>query len=162
MSRARTHTHTHCSQTHDHFRSVPDMTWWPICSFNVTAGSRDSVLVECRTRDGKVASSNLSRSGGRILFSRVYFVCWLLFGVRSTPVLPQWHVKDPGRSAKSASSRLHLNTHTPLTQRSRRVLTILLSRHCGNLSGTSSHTTCHGTVGHSLLSSLSHCGLIQL
>ena len=31
------------------------------------------------------------------------------------PVLPQWHVKDPGRSAKSAGGRLHLNTHTPLT-----------------------------------------------
>ena len=37
--------------------------------------------------------------------------------VRSIPVLPQWHVKDPGHSAKSAGGRLHLNTHTPLTQR---------------------------------------------
>ena len=25
---------------------------------------------------------------------------WFLFGVRSTPVLPQWHLKDPGHSAK--------------------------------------------------------------
>ena len=25
------------------------------------------------------------------------------------PVLPQWHVKDPGHSAKSADGRLHLN-----------------------------------------------------
>ena len=24
------------------------------------------------------------------------------FGIRSTPVLPQWHVKDPGLSGKSA------------------------------------------------------------
>ena len=39
-----------------------------------------------------------------------------LFGVRSTPMLPQWHIKDPGHSAKSAGGRLHLNTHTPLTQ----------------------------------------------
>ena len=35
------------------------------------------------------------------------------------PVLPQWHVKDSGHSAKSARGRLNLNVHTPLTQRSR-------------------------------------------
>ena len=34
-------------------------------------------------------------------------------------VLPQWQVKDPGHSAKSAGGKLHLNTHKPLTQRSR-------------------------------------------
>ena len=34
-------------------------------------------------------------------------------GIRSNPVLPQQHVKDPGHSAKSASGRLQLNTHTP-------------------------------------------------
>ena len=33
-------------------------------------------------------------------------------------MLAQWHVKDPGHSAKSAGGRLHLNMHTPLTQRS--------------------------------------------
>ena len=32
------------------------------------------------------------------------------FGIRSTPVLPQWHVKDPGQSAKTAGGRLQLNT----------------------------------------------------
>ena len=35
--------------------------------------------------------------------------------------LPQWHVKDPVHSAKSAGGRLHLNTHTSLTQRVDRV-----------------------------------------
>ena len=35
------------------------------------------------------------------------------FGICSTPVLPQQHVKDPGHSAKSASGRLQLNTHAP-------------------------------------------------
>ena len=44
-------------------------------------------------------------------------------------MLTQWHVKDPGHSAKSARGRLHLNTHTPLTQRSRSGLTMPLSRH---------------------------------
>ena len=56
-------------------------------------------------------------------------MCWLLFVVRSTSVLPQWHVKDPGHSAESAGGRLHLNTHTPLIQRSRSGLTMPLSRH---------------------------------
>ena len=53
----------------------------------------------------------------------------LLFGVRSTPVSPQWHVKDPGHSAKIAGGRLHLNTHTPLTQQSQSGLTLPLSGH---------------------------------
>ena len=35
------------------------------------------------------------------------------FGFRSTRVLPQYHVKDPGHSAKSPGGRLQLNTHTP-------------------------------------------------
>ena len=37
--------------------------------------------------------------------------------------------KRSGHSAKSAGGRLHLNTHTPLTHRSRSGLTIPLSRH---------------------------------
>ena len=43
--------------------------------------------------------------------SWVNVVCWLLFSVRSTLMLPQSHVKDPGHSAKSAGGRLHLNMH---------------------------------------------------
>ena len=34
------------------------------------------------------------------------------FSIRSTPVLPQSHIKDPGHSAKSAGGRLQLNMHT--------------------------------------------------
>ena len=91
-----------------------------------TLGPGTACWLECRTRDQNVASSNPSRSGGRIFFSRVNFVCWLLFGVRSTPVLPQWHVKDPGYSAKSAG---YAYTHkTPLNQRSRSGLIIPLCR----------------------------------
>ena len=94
-------------------------------------------------------------------FSRVNFLCGLLFGVCSTPVLPQWHVKDPGHSAKSAGGKLHLNTHTPLTQRSRNVLTVSLCRHGeGTYQKRSSHATRHGKLGRSRLSSLSHCGSV--
>ena len=52
---------------------------------------------------------------GIFFLSIVNFVCWLLFGVHSTPVILQWQVKDPSYSAKSVDGRLHLNTHTPLT-----------------------------------------------
>ena len=69
------------------------------------------------------------------------------------PVLPQWHVKDPGHSAKSAGGRLHLNTHTQLTQRSRSGLTMPLSRHTvGTYQETSSHATRQGKLGHNRLS----------
>ena len=43
--------------------------------------------LERRICDWKVASSNPGGSDGRIFFSRINFVCWLLFGVRSNPVL---------------------------------------------------------------------------
>ena len=68
--------------------------------YMINIGSRDSLLVIRWTRDRKVASSNPCRSGGRIFFLRVNIVRW--FGVRSTPVLPQWHVKDPSHSTESA------------------------------------------------------------
>ena len=60
-----------------------------------------------RTRDWKVPGSNPRRSGGTIFFPRVNFLC-SYFGIRSTPVLPQLHVKDSGHSAKSAGGRLQL------------------------------------------------------
>ena len=52
-----------------------------------------------------------------------------MFSVRSTSMLPRWHVKDFSQSAKSAGDRVHLNTHTPLTQWSQSGLTMPLSRH---------------------------------
>ena len=124
----------------------------PLCTAGPLLGARI---------DWKVASLNPGRSAGRIFISRVNFVCWLLFGVCSTRMLSQWHVKDPGHSAQSAGGRLHLNTHTPLTQQSQSGLTMLLSRHSvGTYQETSSHATRQGTLSHSHLSSLSHCGLI--
>ena len=117
--------------------------------------------LEHQTRDRKVASLNPGRSSRRIFFSRVNFVCRLLFSVRSNPVIQQWHVKDPGHSAKSAGGRLHLNTHTSLTQQSWSGLTRPLARHSvGNYQETSSHTSHQRTLDHSRLSLLSHYGPI--
>ena len=93
-------------------------------------------LVERWTRDRQVAGSILSWTGGTIFVSRVNFLSRLLFGARAAPVIPQWHVKDPGHSAKNAGGRLQLNTHTPLNQRSRSGLTnYAVQAYCGNLSG---------------------------
>ena len=71
------------------------------------------------------------------------------------------YVKDPGHSPRSAGGRLHLNKHTPLTQRSQSGLTMPLSGHSvGTYLEMSLLATCQGTFGHSHLSSLRHCGLI--
>ena len=45
----------------------------------VSVGVRIAQWLERWTRDRKVAGSNPFRSGGRIFFSRVNFLCWLLF-----------------------------------------------------------------------------------
>ena len=51
--------------------------------------------------------------------------------------------------------------HTLLTQRSQSGLTVPLSGHSvGTYQETSSHASRQGTLGHSRLSLLSHCGLI--
>ena len=50
------------------------------------------------------------------------------------PVSVPPHIKDPGRSAKSAGGRLPLTTHTPLT-RSDWADNAAVQAQCGNLSG---------------------------
>ena len=52
-----------------------------IITFSVphTGGAGIAHWLERRTRDWKVAGSNPCWNGGRIFFSRVDFLCWLLF-----------------------------------------------------------------------------------
>ena len=45
----------------------------------------DSSVLERRTLDRKVAGLNPGRSGGRIFFCRVNFLCWLLFRYQFLP-----------------------------------------------------------------------------
>ena len=73
-----------------------------------------------------------------------------LFRFRSTPVLSQWHVKDPGHSDKCTRGMLQLNTHTPLTQRSWSGRTKPRSRHSvGTYQEMSLYATCQGTFSQS-------------
>ena len=88
------------------------------------------------------------------------YVCWLLLGVHSTPMLSQRHVRDSCQPAKSVGGTLQLNTHTPLTQRNHSGLAMLLSWHSvGTYQEISSQVTHQGTLSHSCLSLLSHWGL---
>ena len=54
----------------------------------------------------------------REFFSPELTFCADSYSVPFHPVVPQWHVKDPHYSAKSADGRLHVKTHTPSTQKS--------------------------------------------
>ena len=67
--------------------------------------------LERRTRDRKVAGSNPCWSGGRIFFSRVNFLCWLLFRYPFHPRVTAVACKRPQSSCQK--HRLQLNTHTP-------------------------------------------------
>ena len=60
------------------------------CSSCSTTYNRDSSVVQCGTHDRKkkVKGSSPSRSGRRIFFSRVNFLCWLLFHCLLDTVLP--------------------------------------------------------------------------
>ena len=50
-----------------------------ISAYTLLFGAGIAQWLERRTRDRKVAGSNPCWSGGRIFFSRVNFLCWLLF-----------------------------------------------------------------------------------
>ena len=56
------HAAAHCECHSDHYLGAGIAQW-----------------LECLTHDRKVAGSNPCRSGGRIFYSRVNFLCWLLF-----------------------------------------------------------------------------------
>ena len=50
-----------------------------MCVARTREGAGIAQWLERRTRDWKVAGSNPCWNGGRIFFSRVDFLCWLLF-----------------------------------------------------------------------------------
>ena len=83
------------------------------------------------------------------------------YSVSVLPALAQWHVKDPDHSAKSAGGRLHLNTSTSFTQRSRSGLTNAAQATWEPIRESNSHETRQGMLGHCRASSLSHCGPIM-
>ena len=73
---------------------------------DVYTGAGIAQWIERRTRDRKVVGSNPYRSSGEFSSPGSTFCVDSYFGIRSTTVLPQQHVKDAGHSAKSAGGRL--------------------------------------------------------
>ena len=89
---------------------------WPIhlrdkYSLTVTGSSQRKVRVPDSWLKGCGFESLQERWKNFLLLDK--FSVLTHFGIRSTPVLLQQHVKDPGHSAKSAGGRLQLNTHAP-------------------------------------------------
>ena len=76
-------------------------------------GSRDSSVVQHRTLDRNVVGSSLRRCGGKILFSGVTFLCWLLFRYLFQARVIVVALKNPDHFAKSTIGRLRLITDEP-------------------------------------------------
>ena len=63
----------------DEIRRIEELVETEIRRDSKTLGAGIAQWLERRTRDWKVAGSNPCWNGGRIFFSRVDFLCWLLF-----------------------------------------------------------------------------------
>ena len=80
--------------------SIPDL--------HPNGGAGIAQWLEHRTRDWKVAGSNPCWNGGRIFFSRVDFLCWLLFRYPFHFLLiqvtaKQWHLRTLSINSSSSS-----------------------------------------------------------
>ena len=102
------------------------------------------MLVERRTRDRKVASSIPGRSGGRIFFCRVNFVCSLLFGVRSTSRVTAVARKRPRSFCQKCRWQVTpKHTYTLDSAKSERADYAAVQAQCGSLSGN--ELTCNSS-----------------
>ena len=63
--------------------------------------------------------------------------------VCSIPMLPQWHIKDPSHSAKSAGGKLQLNVLTPLIEWNQSGLTMPSWNNLGTYQGN--ELTCNSS-----------------
>ena len=102
-----------------------------------------TLLEERRTCDRKVAGSIPGRSGGSIFFSRVNFLCWFLFGVRSTPVLRQWHVTI---FCQKSRWQVTSKQECTLDPTSRQWADYTVQAQCGDLSGIRAYTQLIGEL----------------
>ena len=91
------------------FMSVSGLLGWNSFSYWCSKGAGIACWLECWTHDRKVVSSNPGRSGGRILFSRVNFVCWQQH--LSTPI--NTHTQNTPKNPHTYIK--HTHTHTPHT-----------------------------------------------
>ena len=133
--------------------------WWFCRYFHLQASCGCSVdIFICRPRVVVLSIFPSAWFGGSFLEPRK------LVGKSAGLVIERFRVRIlAGAVGEFSSPKLVFcaDSYTPLTQRSQSRMTMPLSRHSvRTYPETSSHATCHGTFGHSHLSSLSHCGLI--
>ena len=125
--------------------------WWMI---NQSEGS----LLSCRVPDSESECHRFDPQQERWenCFPQSKHSALILISVF---IPPQYNIKDPSHSAKSAGGRLWWNTCTPMTHWSRKGLLCCPDTVWELIRETDSHTTYQGTLVHSHLSLLSHCGL---
>ena len=110
----------------------PLSNYWPFCLFEELWGNKElwvclsgagiAQWLERRTRDWKVVGSN-PRSGGRNFFSRVTYLCWLLFRYpfhphvtavarkRSRSFCQKWRWQITAKNACTTLTRLCMKWH---------------------------------------------------
>ena len=142
-----------------HKGSFPQSQW--INTSLYTMGSRDSLLVRVPDSWSKGCQFESWQERWKNFLLQSKLCVLTLIQCPFHPLVTTVARKSPGHTAITAGGRLHLNTHTSLSQRSQSGLTMPLSRHSvGTYQETSSHATRQGALGYSRISSLSHCGLI--
>ena len=70
-------------------------------------------IAQCSTHDSMVTGLSPCRSSGRIFFSRVSFLFWLLFRYLFWPRVTAVARKRSWSFCQKCRGRLQLNTHTP-------------------------------------------------
>ena len=132
------------------------------CLFLLYTYGGCSLVVECYTQDENVTGLISCRSSRRIFFSRVNFQCWPLF----------WHAFHPRVTAVASKKKKEREKKNPVVLT--KVQVASYSWACKHpwfnkvwvgwrepiTQEMSTYTTHQGTLGHSHLSSLSHCGPI--
>ena len=107
QTRARTHTRTHTYAHNVHVHYVKCIFRFSLNWRGQLSGQSAGLIIKrSRVRIPAGAAGEFSSPAST-------FCADSYFGIRSTSVLTQQHVKDPGHSAKSAGCRLQLNTHAP-------------------------------------------------
>ena len=123
------------------------------------------LLSRAPTRDRKVAGSSPDKSGGRIFFSRVLTLLFSFCADSNLVSVPP-HVTAVARKrhrqfCQKCRRQVSLKHAYTLDPTKSKWADYAVQAQCGNLSQkTSSHATHHKTLGHSHLSSPSHCWLI--
>ena len=99
----------------------------------IHVGAGIAQWLEHRTRDWKVAGSNPCWNGGRIFFSRVDFLCWLLFRYpflpRVTAIGNWFHVESPERNSDCDCVPVHFHTSIQISRLDQRFYSSIWPHH---------------------------------